>query len=81
MTGKYGMSFDEFVSRKVVRQKEYTWDVESDAMEWETAISGMNLPAIYRIASAWFISFFLLLQAYIGYMITLLLKKTENVVI
>jgi len=42
MTGKYGMSFDEFVSRKVVRQKEYTWDVESDAMEWETAISGMK---------------------------------------
>jgi len=42
MTKKYGMSFDEFVSRKVVRQKGYTWDVESDAMEWETAISGMK---------------------------------------
>jgi len=42
MTKKYGMSFDEFVSREVVRQKGYTWDVESDAMEWETAISGMK---------------------------------------
>jgi len=42
MTQKYGMTFDEFVNRRIVRQKEYGWDVESDAMEWETAISGMK---------------------------------------
>ncbi len=42
MNSKYAMSFDEFVKRKIVRQKGYTWDVESDAMEWETAISGMK---------------------------------------
>ena len=27
---------------KKSREKEYGWDVESDAMEWETAISGMK---------------------------------------
>ena len=39
---KYEMTFDEFVARHVARQKGYTWEVESDAMEWETAISGIN---------------------------------------
>ena len=42
MQQKYGISFDEFVSRRVVREKEYSWNVESDAMEWETAISGIK---------------------------------------
>jgi len=42
MQEKYGVTFDEFVSRKVVREKEYSWSVESDAMEWETAISGIK---------------------------------------
>lgn len=39
---KYGMTFEEFVARRVVHKKEYTWDVESDAMEWETAVSGLT---------------------------------------
>ena len=39
---KYGMSFDEFLTNQVAREKGYTWDVESDAMGWETAISGMK---------------------------------------
>ena len=42
LTQKYGMSFDEFISRRVVRERGYAWDVESDAMEWETAIGGMK---------------------------------------
>ncbi len=42
LSRKYGMSFDEFVKQQVVRQKEYSWDSESDAMGWETAISGMK---------------------------------------
>jgi len=42
LTQKYGMSFDEFISRRIVRERGYGWDVESDAMEWETAISGMK---------------------------------------
>lgn len=42
MQQKYGITFDEFVSRGVVREKEFSWDVESDAMGWETAISGIK---------------------------------------
>ena len=42
MQQKYGITFDEFVSRRVVQEKGYSWDVESDAMEWETAISGIK---------------------------------------
>ena len=42
MEQKYGVSFDGFVSRRIVRENEYSWDVESDAMEWETAIGGMK---------------------------------------
>ena len=42
MQQKYGISFNEFVSRRVVRESEYSWNVESDAMEWETAISGIK---------------------------------------
>lgn len=42
MRKKYGVSFDEFVSRRIVKEEEYSWDVESDAMGWETAIGGMK---------------------------------------
>ncbi len=42
MQQKYGMTFDKFISQKVVREKKYSWDVETDAMEWETAISGIK---------------------------------------
>ncbi len=39
---KYGMAFEEFMERRVVQQKGYTWDVETDAMDWETAVDGMR---------------------------------------
>ena len=39
---KYGMTFDEFIKQRVVRQKNYSWDSESDAMKWETAVSGLK---------------------------------------
>ncbi len=42
MQQKYRFTFDKFVSRKVVREQEYSWNVESDAIEWETAISGIK---------------------------------------
>jgi len=41
LTQKYGLSFDEFVAQRVVAQRGYTWDVEQDAMDWETAIGGI----------------------------------------
>ncbi|MBC8252509.1 MAG: hypothetical protein H8E35_00595 [Ardenticatenia bacterium] len=42
LTRKYGMTFEEFVARRVVQQKGYAWEVESDAMDWETAVGGMR---------------------------------------
>ena len=39
---KYGMTFEEFIERRVVQQKGYTWDVETDAMNWEAAVDGMR---------------------------------------
>ena len=42
LTQKYGMTFKEFIARRVVQQKGYTWDVETDAMDWETAVGGMR---------------------------------------
>ena len=42
LTQKYGMTFEEFIEGRVVQQKGYTWDVEKDAMDWETAVDGMR---------------------------------------
>ena len=41
LSKKYGVPFDDFVSQRVVVQRGYTWDVERDAMDWETAIGGI----------------------------------------
>ncbi len=41
LTRKYEMSFTEFVVRRVPRKKDYSWEVEQDAMDWETAIGGI----------------------------------------
>lgn len=42
LTQKYSMDFDAFVSQRVVKERGYSWDVEQDAMDWETAIGGMQ---------------------------------------
>ena len=39
---KYGLSFDEFVSRRIVQQENFSWQAEKDAMDWETAFSGIR---------------------------------------
>jgi hypothetical protein len=39
---KYGMDFDTFIGKRVIQQREYVWEVESDAMDWETAVSGIK---------------------------------------
>ncbi len=39
---KYGMSFEEFMGKRMLKEYGYTWEVETDAMEWETAISGIK---------------------------------------
>lgn len=42
LTQKHGMTFEEVMARRVVQQQGYTWDVETDAMGWETAVDGMR---------------------------------------
>jgi len=42
MNKKYGIGFDEFEKINVVKERDFSWDVESDAMEWEHSISGMK---------------------------------------
>lgn len=41
LTNKYGMDFAEFDRLAVVKQHNYSWEVESDAMAWETAVDGI----------------------------------------
>jgi|688.fasta_scaffold1120160_2 hypothetical protein len=38
---KYQMSFDDFHERRVTVQHNNSWEVEKDAMDWETAIGGI----------------------------------------
>jgi hypothetical protein len=36
------MSFEEFERQRVTEQRGYTWEVESDAIAWETAVDGLR---------------------------------------
>jgi len=42
MRKKYGMTYEEFNSRKVVAERNYSWEVESDSQDWEMAIDGIR---------------------------------------
>jgi hypothetical protein len=42
LSQKYQMTFQEFLGRRVARERGYTWEVETDAMDWETAVSGIQ---------------------------------------
>jgi len=35
---KYGMTFEEFCERDVVKERGYSWEVESDYCDWEMAV-------------------------------------------
>ena len=39
---KYGMTYEEFEARNMVQERGYSWEVESDAIAWETATDGMR---------------------------------------
>ena len=39
---KYGMDFDTFQKANIVEEKNYTFEVESDAQEWELATDGIK---------------------------------------
>ncbi|WP_141267003.1 hypothetical protein [Thermodesulfovibrio sp. Kuro-1] len=42
MKKKYGMSFEEFDKKNIVKEKGFSWDVEKDAMEWEHALESLR---------------------------------------
>ena len=42
LSQKYGVTFDQFVARRIVCENRYSLEVETDAMAWETAISGIT---------------------------------------
>lgn len=42
LSRKYGMSYAEFENRQVTKQMGYSWEVESDAIAWETAVDGKD---------------------------------------
>jgi hypothetical protein len=37
------MSFDAFEHQQLTKQHGYTWEVESDAIDWETAVDGIRM--------------------------------------
>lgn len=39
---KYGMTCEEFEKENVVAKRNFSWEVESDAQEWELAIDGIK---------------------------------------
>jgi hypothetical protein len=39
---KYGMTFTDFEFLKIVEKHNFSWEVESDAMEWEHALEGIE---------------------------------------
>lgn len=39
---KYKVDFQTFEKQNIVKVKKFSWEVESDAMEWEHAIEGIK---------------------------------------
>lgn len=39
---KYDMTFEEFEQENLVAKKGFSWEVESDAQEWEMSIDGIK---------------------------------------
>lgn len=42
MSQKYEMSFEEFERQQITKRRGYSWDVESDAIAWDTAVDGIK---------------------------------------
>ncbi len=42
LTQKYGMPFDDFLAQRISERQGYSWEVEKDAMDWETALGGIQ---------------------------------------
>ena len=40
LSRKYGRSFAEFEREQIIQQMDCSWEVEADAIAWETAVDG-----------------------------------------
>jgi hypothetical protein len=41
-TQKYNMDFETFERQQLTKQHGYNWEIESDAIAWETAVDGIR---------------------------------------
>lgn len=39
---KYGMNFENFEKENIVKKRDFTWEIEQDAMEWEHAVESIR---------------------------------------
>ncbi|MBC8183007.1 hypothetical protein H8E88_18035 [candidate division KSB1 bacterium] len=39
---KYKMTNEEFGSKNIVRNRGYSWEIESDSQDWEAALDGIE---------------------------------------
>ena len=39
---KYQMTYDDFEKENIVAKRDFSWEVESDAQDWEMAIDGIT---------------------------------------
>ena len=39
---KYGMTLEEFEASEIVKQREYSFEVESDHQDWDLAVDGVQ---------------------------------------
>lgn len=44
---KYGMTLDEFEKRNVIKEKDFSFEVESDYHEWDSAIDAIKTLKTY----------------------------------
>lgn len=42
LTKKYGMAFDDFEKKNIVKKKSYSFNVEEDYHNWDQAIDGIK---------------------------------------
>lgn len=42
LTKKYGMDFESFEKANIIQNQQYSFEVESDAQEWELALDGIK---------------------------------------
>ena len=55
LSQKYGMDLEAFERQDATKGRDYSWEVESDAIAWETAVDGIRTMErqLNELPSAW----------------------------